>query len=203
MTQPSDPRLTPARPDLAAAHLRGTLEAARFVEGRGMTVAAPLAPLRRAPAEDAPLDTECLFGETVTVYDTAGGWAWVQCATDGYVGYLPDAALAPGASAPATAPAPAPTHRVATAAAHLYAAAGVKVPVLARLPWGARVTVLDHGPAANTTATYARLRLPDGREAHAPSAQLAPLDQPADWVSEAAARLGVPYLWGGRSGDGL
>ena len=28
-----DPRITPARPDLAAAHLRGKVEAARYAEG--------------------------------------------------------------------------------------------------------------------------------------------------------------------------
>jgi len=32
-TNTLDPRLTPARPDLAAAHLRGRVDAARFVDG--------------------------------------------------------------------------------------------------------------------------------------------------------------------------
>jgi hypothetical protein len=42
-----DPRLTPARPDLAAAHLKGRVQAARFVEGTPMQVLAATAPLRR------------------------------------------------------------------------------------------------------------------------------------------------------------
>ena len=41
-----DPRLTPARPDLAAAHLRGHVEAARYVEPQPLRVTAPL--LRQA-----------------------------------------------------------------------------------------------------------------------------------------------------------
>ena len=31
-----DPRVTPARPDLAAAYLRGKVEAARFVAGEAL-----------------------------------------------------------------------------------------------------------------------------------------------------------------------
>ena len=52
--------------------------------------------LRRAPSPDAPLDTEALKGERVTVYETNDeGWAWGQLAADGYVGWLPANALAP------------------------------------------------------------------------------------------------------------
>ena len=44
-----DPRVTPARPDLAAKHLEGKVTAARFVGGRVMEVIAPQAPLRSEP----------------------------------------------------------------------------------------------------------------------------------------------------------
>ena len=54
-----------------------------------MQVLEASAPLRRSPGFDAPLETEALFGETVTVYDESEGWAWVQLDRDGYVGYLP------------------------------------------------------------------------------------------------------------------
>src|SRR5262245_15818005 len=101
-----DPRTTPARPDLAARHLEGQVTAARFVDGTLREVIEAQAPLRRAPAPDAPLDTEALKGERVTVYESnEEGWSWGQLASDGYVGWLPTAALA--------APGPAPTHRVA------------------------------------------------------------------------------------------
>ena len=90
-----DPRLTPARPELAAKHLEGKVAAARFVEGELREVVEPQAPLRRAPAPDAPLDTEALKGERVTVYETtAEGWSWGQLDADGYVGWLPASASA-------------------------------------------------------------------------------------------------------------
>ena len=59
-----DRRLTPARPDLAAAQLRGRVEADAFVEGRPVRIAAGLADLRPTPANDAPIDTQALYGET-------------------------------------------------------------------------------------------------------------------------------------------
>ncbi|TXN19332.1 peptidase P60, partial [Methylobacterium sp. WL9] len=38
-----DPRLTPARPDLADSRLRGLVEAERFVDGQPRRLAAPSA----------------------------------------------------------------------------------------------------------------------------------------------------------------
>ena len=100
-----DPRLTPARPEVAARYLEGKITAARFVEGEEWEIVDAIAPLRREPSRDAMLDTQALRGERVTVYDrSAEGWAWGQLNGDGYVGWLPDRALAkPGAS---------PTHKV-------------------------------------------------------------------------------------------
>ena len=48
-----DPRLTPARDDVAAKYLEGKVKAARFVEGETFEVVDAIAPLRRAPAADA------------------------------------------------------------------------------------------------------------------------------------------------------
>ena len=100
-----DPRLTPARPDLAAKYLEGKVKAARFVAGEEFEIIDAIAPLRRSPSSDAELATQALKGERVTIYDRNGeGWAWGQLNSDGYVGWLPDRMLArPGA---------APTHKV-------------------------------------------------------------------------------------------
>ncbi|MFZ1924190.1 MAG: peptidase P60, partial [Xanthobacteraceae bacterium] len=57
-----DPRVTPARSDLAAKSLEGKVAARRYVEGHIYEVTAPQAPLRQAPLPDAPLDTEALQG---------------------------------------------------------------------------------------------------------------------------------------------
>ena len=98
-----DPRLTPARPELAAKYLEGKVKAARFVEGEEFEISDAIAPLREGPSTDAMLATQALKGERVTIYDRNGeGFAWGQLNSDGYVGWLPDRALAkPGGDADA------------------------------------------------------------------------------------------------------
>src|SRR3954471_18710135 len=124
-----DPRLTPARPDLAAKQLDGTVQAARFVDGDLREVIEPLAPVRRTPSPDAPLDTEALKGERVTVYEsTAEGWAWGQLVSDGYVGWPPANALA--------SPRTAPTHKVAVPRTLVFPGPSIKTPPVEALSLG-------------------------------------------------------------------
>src|SRR3979490_1467604 len=116
-----DPRLTPARPDLAAKYLEGRIEAKRFVTGETFEISDSIAPLRGAPCSDAMLLTQALMGERVTIYDRDGeGFAWGQLNNDGYVGWLPDAALAK--------PAAAPTHKVTAVRTVAVPAAPLQLP---------------------------------------------------------------------------
>src|SRR4051794_11392066 len=66
VTTTFDRRFTPARPDLAAAHLKGHVEATIFVEGRDMQIAAPIADVRSRPTPDASLYTQPPRGEPGT-----------------------------------------------------------------------------------------------------------------------------------------
>ena len=82
-------RLLPARPDLAADHLRGQVAADRFVTGRPACVTASLLDLVARPERNAELATQLLHGEAFTVYEMRpDGFAWGQAALDGYVGYV-------------------------------------------------------------------------------------------------------------------
>jgi cell wall-associated NlpC family hydrolase len=182
-----DPRVTPARADLAAKHLEGKVTAARYVEGRVYEVIEPQAPLRREPRPDAPLETEALKGERVTVYDANGeGWAWGQLAADGYVGWLPDNALAP--------PGAAPTHKVTALRTLAFPGPSIKQPPLEALPLGARLAVarIEDRMAVTRSGAYV------------PAAHLMPLDRnETDFVAVAERFLGTPYLWGGKTMLGL
>ncbi|MBS7540493.1 C40 family peptidase [Ancylobacter lacus] len=184
---PLDPRLTPARPDLAAACLRGRVAAPRFADGTAQRVVWPRAPLRREPDPHGSLVTEALFGETMTVYDLdAEGWAWGQLDADGYVGWMPAEALA--------APGPAVTHKVAALSTPAFPGPSIKLPPEALLPFGARLSVVR---------THERFLVTEGG-LHVFAGHLVPVAaREEDFVAVATRFLGLPYLWGGRSSAGL
>ena len=182
-----DPRLTPARPEVAARYLEGKVKAARFVEGEVFEVVAAIAPLRQSPSADAELATQALRGERVTIYDRNGeGFAWGQLGSDGYVGWLPDAALAK--------PAAAPTHKVTALRTFAFPGPSIKLPPVETLSFGAKLTVTrEDGVFAVTRDGW-----------YLPRRHLGTLDaMEKDFVAVAERFVDTPYLWGGKSSLGI
>ena len=185
-TPPFDRRITPWRDEVAAKHLEGKVKAARFVDGRAMELIAPEAPLRHEPRPDAPLDSEALKGERVTVYDAnAEGWSWGQL-EDGYVGWLPSAALAtPGSP---------PTHKVAALHTFVFPGPSIRSPPVEILPFGAKLNIAEVRDRMAITP-------PGG---YVPAAHLKLIaDNEPDFVAVAERFVGAPYLWGGKTMLGI
>ena len=180
-----DRRITLARPDLAAAWLRGSVAAERYGDAQSLSVVAPSAPLRAHPAADAALETEALCGETMLVLACDEGWAWGQLSRDGYVGYLPESALGPAIT---------PTHRVGVLRTHAYPGPSIKAPPAMAVSMGAELAIARH---VDDFAV-------DANGLHFYAAHLVAIDhREVDFVAVAERFLGAPYLWGGRTSEGI
>lgn len=181
----ADKRLTPARPDLAAAHLKGRVEATHFVDGEKFSVCRGRAALHARPAASAAQDSELLFGESVTVYERKDGWAWVQAQSDDYVGYVRSEALGPGGSG---------SSRVIALMTPVFPLPDLKAPVVDFLPLNAVVR--------REALEGAYVRIAGGQFVH--YRHLAPLSEHStDFVAVAERFVGVPYVWGGKTFAGL
>jgi cell wall-associated NlpC family hydrolase len=182
-----DPRLTPARGDLAAKFLEGKVVAERFVVGEEFEIADALTPVRCAPSPDAELATQALKGERAMIYDRNGeGWAWGQLNSDGYVGWLPDRALAK--------PTDKATHKVTALRTFAFPGPSIKLPPAETLVMGTLVAVLREENSFAVT-----------REGwYLPRQHVGAIDsRVADFVSVAEQFAGTPYLWGGKSSLGI
>ena len=187
MVERYDPRLTPARPDIAARYLEGKITAERFVDGIVMHVVDPIAPVSAAPSHQAEQVSQALMGERVTIYDRdSEGWAWGQLGSDGYVGWLPDAALRPVSAEP--------THKVTALRTFAFPGPSIKLPPLTTLPMGAMFVISRDvdGFAVSAEGMFI------------PAQHVGTLESmEGDFVAVAERFVGTPYLWGGKTGLGI
>ena len=184
-----DPRRHAVRPDLADSRLADLLpEDHPVVDGALEQVIAPVVPLFAQPDARYERATEALLGERVMVFEDKDGFSWCQMQSDGYVGYIPTAALTPEVVEP--------THRVAALRTFVYGDPDMKSPVSAAVFMGAEVAVAGEDPDTGM------VQIGEGEWVFA--AHLSAVDAVAsDPVAVAETFLHTPYLWGGRSSLGL
>ena len=151
-----------------------------------MRVVAPSAFLRGRPDAKAEALTELLYGEEVSVSFLRADWAEVENLTDGYRGFLPAVALGELG--------PTPTHHVSALRTLAYPEPNVKVGPVGALSFLSRISPGDEHNGFVEVA-------PD---VWIPARHLAPADTvEPDHAKTALRFLEVPYLWGGRTGQGL
>lgn len=183
-----DPRRHAVRPDLADSRLADLLpDDHAVVDGALEQVIAPVVPIFAHPSGTAERASEALLGERVMVFEDTEGFSWCQLQSDGYVGYIPTAALTPEVAEP--------THRVSALRTFVYADPDYKSGVSAALFMGSEVTVQATDPEGCA-------QIGEGEWVF--GGHLAALDaREADPVDVAERFLATPYLWGGRSSLGL
>lgn len=181
-----DPRTNAVRPDLADEALRDRFRAPRYAAGKRQQVTAGSLPLRTAPAANARLGSELLFGESVRVFESRNGWAWLQNESDDYVGYAPASGLSDTVHAT--------THTVAVLRTYLFPDPDLKSPPLELLSMNSAVAVVASDRGFSHVAGGGWIW----------TAHLSPVGETdTDPAAVALQFLGAPYLWGGRTSLGV
>jgi len=177
-----EPREWFAGPEVVELALTGEIGAVRYVEPRTLMCTAPRVAVRSGPETAAESVSELLFGEGFEIVEVKAGFALGRSLHDRYIGWAPFDALAlPGAE---------PTHRITARRAPMFAAASIKAAVTMELPFAALVT-------GDVEGNF--LALAGGGFVHRHHVESAPANRSA----AAALFADAPYLWGGRSPDGV
>lgn len=189
-----DPRVTAHRGDLADIKLAGKMFAPHYAEALPMRCSAPKAMLRKQAGKNYEAVSELLHGEEFQMLDVAGDWAWGFCEADGYVGYVPFHALQHIRKTPV------PTHLVSARAALIFSQPDIKAGVMKRLPMGAHIAcgeASECGKFMSTGKGFVHVQ-----HVQKIGAKIV-FDGGNSPIDLAEQLIGAPYLWGGRSGDGL
>lgn len=181
-----DKRTTPIRGDLADIKLAGKLFAPHYAVPMIRTGIAPVTEIHAEPHMTSMPVSSLMHGEEFAVLDVAGEWAWGYCLHDDYLGYLRFADLGDDFTA---------THMVSAPATLLVATPSIKAPVLARYPMGAQIVCGEASKCGRFLACEG---------GWIPIVHLAEPGKVEGSPADLAEKLvGVPYSWGGRSGNAL
>jgi cell wall-associated NlpC family hydrolase len=183
----NDPRVTLARPDLAAEALQGLVSATRYQPSRRLCVKMPVTPIWRAPDPASERIDELMFGEPFDALEDVGDFLWGQARRDGYVGFVRAADLA--------APGAPPTHRVSALSTFAFAEPSIKSRAIGPFGLNTLVAIMaeqgDFARAADGGWFWRGHLAPIG------------LGFETDLAAVAERFLGVPYVWGGRTSLGI
>lgn len=149
-------------------------------------VTAGVTAIRRAPRDDAMMDTQLLAGEVFAIEEEADGWARGISRHDGYSGYVDMAAL--------SVPALIPTHRVSAVRTYVFSEPDLKSPPRFLLSLNAKIA------AGRREGKFTESQ----RQGWVFTGHLTALDATEpDWVAVAERFIHSPYLWGGKESLGL
>ncbi|EYS90925.1 hypothetical protein X471_01059 [Bartonella bacilliformis str. Heidi Mejia] len=187
-----DPRLHAFRDDLADQRLEQEVTAKRFVQGEKKRVGVAVAGLFKDKSTTSEMQTECLFGEELLIFEQGETRSWGQSLKDGYVGYIDTQAL--------EIPTTKQTHIVSVPRTFQYSQAELRGHVKRTLSMGSKVSVVDEVEVRDTLYSV----LEDGTaiiSRHLRSIEHIYVYE--DYVAVAQTLIRTPYLWGGVSGFGI
>ena len=148
--------------------------------------------MKSEPSELSPLETECLYGETVEILDNHFDWVYCKLKTDNYFGWIKKKGLGKLKK---------PTHRVLVKRSFIYVNKDPKSNSLIYLPMGAKIIVENIESEWAEIISYHNNKMQTG---YVPIKHIVKLDHKVkDWVAVAELLEETPYKWGGRDTLGL
>ena len=148
--------------------------------------------MRLNPTELSPLETECLFGETVEILDEHLDWVYCKLMTDNYCGWIKRKSLGDLKKT---------THRVLNKRSFIYKEKNEKSNTYFYLPMGSKLAIekIKSGWAETYFILGKKLEI-----GFVPSKHIVINEHKVkDWVEVAQKLEGTPYKWGGRDTIGL
>ena len=148
--------------------------------------------MKSEPSETSPLETECLFGETVEILEECLDWVYCKLNTDNYCGWIKKEGLGKLKN---------PTHRVLVKRSFIYINKNPKSNSLFYLPMGAKILVENIKSDWAEISLYYNNKIQTG---YVPTKHIVKLRHKVkDWVEVAQLLEGTPYKWGGRNSHGI
>jgi hypothetical protein len=148
--------------------------------------------MKSEPTETSPLETECLFGETIEILEEHLDWVYCKLNTDSYHGWIKKNGLGKTKKA---------THRIIANRSFVYTDKNPRSNYLLYLPLGAQL-VID-----NIQSDWAEINLYFNNKfqtGYVPTKHIVKVHHKViDWVEVAQLLEGTPYKWGGRDTVGL
>ena len=157
-----------------------------------MNIINPSISMKKEPSNDSPLETECLFGESIEVIKKKSGWVYCRLTTDNYLGWIKLKGIGKLQKT---------THRVCVNRTFIFLNKNPKSKCLMYLPMGARLAIEKiHLGWAEVHFFYEE----NIQKGYVPLNHIVNNEHKVDdWVETAEKLEGTPYKWGGRDTVGI
>ena len=148
--------------------------------------------MRKKNSTTSPVETECLFGESVEILDKDLDWVFCKLLTDDYCGWIRKDSLEKFEET---------THRVIVKRSFVYEDKNAKSDVLMYLPMGAKLAIKEIKSDWSKVSVIINDKKCLG---YVPVKHIVNNEHKCiDWVAKAQLLEGTPYRWGGRDTIGI